>query len=85
MGPAVHAAVPPHDCGTAPAEIRLAYELVLSAEPLPEVVEPEASPLRIPRTFSWLTYNTGEPISMGWRLSATPRVATAPCGCGPAP
>ena len=80
--PPTHGPAPQHDCGRIPADFTLTYELVASEAPLEEQVHPGEGPLKVLQSFPWLTANSGHPLSLGWRSSASPR---SPRPSAPAP
>jgi hypothetical protein len=80
-GSATHRSAPSHDCGAIPREIAVTYELVSSPDPLEETYHSGDGPIKILRTFSWLTTNPGKPMSLGWQIVGAPVVDAAPCPC----
>ena len=80
-GAATHRSAPAHDCGQIAREIAVTYRLVSSADPVDEAFHSGDGPMKIVRTFSWLTTNPGKPMSLGWELVGAPVVDAAPCPC----
>jgi hypothetical protein len=80
-GSATHRSAPSHDCGQIPREIAVSYELVSTAVPLEDSWHSGDGPMRILRTFSWLTMNPGDPMSLGWRMVGVPSIDPASCPC----
>lgn len=80
-GAATHRSAPAHDCGQIAREIAVTYRLVSTADPLDETFHSGDGPMKIVRTFSWLTTNPGKPMSLGWEMVGAPAVDAAPCPC----
>jgi hypothetical protein len=80
-GPASHPKGAAHDCGRLPREISLSYALEFSEAPLDDAMYSGDGPLKVLRTFAWVTANPGRLISLGWRLQDEPKVEVAPCDC----
>ncbi|MBI3854981.1 MAG: hypothetical protein HY293_04740 [Planctomycetes bacterium] len=80
-GLATHRTAPAHECGQIPREIAATYELVSSDDPLEDSYHSGDGPMKLLRTFSWLTTNPGKPMSLGWRLVGLPQVDAAACPC----
>ncbi|HLY10320.1 MAG TPA: hypothetical protein VKW04_13515 [Planctomycetota bacterium] len=78
---ATHAPGAPHECGRLPREISLTYALTFSDAPLDDTPYSGDGPMKILQAFSWLTSNSGRPVSLGWRLQGAPAVEVAPCDC----
>jgi hypothetical protein len=80
-GPATHRAAPAHECGSIPGEISLAYDLVVSDDPLEESFHSGDGPLKVLQSFSWLVTNPGRQMSLGWRLAGAPHIGATACPC----
>jgi len=90
VGPARHPKGAAHDCGQVPSTLSMTYELVVSAESIPDAPAAFAAPFPIAGSAQMLVFQYGKPpetstLNFGWRIAAGAPPGTAPrvpCDCG---